>query len=221
MYLTVTINVLSPIHLSSGQADVNIDAQVVHEANGLPYFPAKRFKGLLYESALEVTEMWKRCGMQDDYDVELATLFNHGKQEDDRYLIFDDLHIFPEEDYFEISEQIKLLEKNFSSFITTNDILAQYTSVRYQTQLENGVAANTSLHNMGVVNSGVTFYGSLKSVGELTERQLSLLAMAFANLHHAGAKRNRGFGRIECRFMLSDGRTSQKILKETMGDTAA
>ena len=59
MEIEVKIEVLSPIHLSSGQANVNVDAEVMHEANGLPYFPAKRFKGLLYESALEVTEMFE------------------------------------------------------------------------------------------------------------------------------------------------------------------
>ena len=54
---TLYIKALSPLHLGSGQADVNVDAEVIHDDAGLPYFPAKRFKGLLYESALEVAEM--------------------------------------------------------------------------------------------------------------------------------------------------------------------
>ena len=57
--IDVTIEVLSPIHLGSGQADVNIDSEIVHDAFGFPYFPAKRFKGLLYESALEIREMFE------------------------------------------------------------------------------------------------------------------------------------------------------------------
>ena len=57
--IDVTIKILSPIHLSSGQADVNIDSEIVRDAFGFPYFPAKRFKGLLYESAVEVLEMFE------------------------------------------------------------------------------------------------------------------------------------------------------------------
>ena len=42
--LSIEIKVLSPIHLGSGQAEVNIDSEIVHDAQGFPYFPAKRFK---------------------------------------------------------------------------------------------------------------------------------------------------------------------------------
>ena len=59
----VTIKVESSIHLGSGQADINIDSEIVHDAYGLPYFPAKRFKGLLYESAVEIYEMFELAEM--------------------------------------------------------------------------------------------------------------------------------------------------------------
>ena len=57
MIIDVTVTALSPLHLGSGKADVVIDAEVVHDKYGMPYLPAKRFKGVLYESALEVWEM--------------------------------------------------------------------------------------------------------------------------------------------------------------------
>ena len=69
----VRITVETPLHLGSGQADLNIDAEIVHDAFGLPYFPAKRFKGLLYESAVEVYEMFELAGMSTK---NLATLEN-------------------------------------------------------------------------------------------------------------------------------------------------
>ena len=51
---TLEVAALSPLHLGSGRADVNVDAEVLHDRTGLPFFPGKRLKGVIYESALEV-----------------------------------------------------------------------------------------------------------------------------------------------------------------------
>lgn len=48
----------SPLQLGYGRAGIVIDSDVVHDKYGMPYFPAKRFKGLLYESALEIAEIF-------------------------------------------------------------------------------------------------------------------------------------------------------------------
>ena len=55
--IELQIKLLSDMHLGSGKADVNLDADIVYDENGMPYFPAKRLKGLLYESAKEILEM--------------------------------------------------------------------------------------------------------------------------------------------------------------------
>ena len=52
---TLTIQLLSPTMLMSGQ-DVNTDSTIVHDRYGIPFIPAKRVRGVLYESALEVAE---------------------------------------------------------------------------------------------------------------------------------------------------------------------
>ena len=54
---TLTIKLLSPTMLMSGQGDVNTDSTIIHDRYGIPYIPAKRVRGVLYESALEVAEM--------------------------------------------------------------------------------------------------------------------------------------------------------------------
>ena len=54
MKIEITVTVVSPLHLGAGTADINVDADIVHDEYGLPYFPGRRFKGLLYESAVEV-----------------------------------------------------------------------------------------------------------------------------------------------------------------------
>ena len=67
---------MSPIHLGSGAADVNLDADIIHDEFGLPYFPAKRFKGLLYESAVELEEMFELAGMPLDETL-VEDIFHH------------------------------------------------------------------------------------------------------------------------------------------------
>ncbi len=54
---TIQIETLSPLHLGSGQENIVLDADVVYDQYGMPYFPARRFRGLLYESAMEMEEM--------------------------------------------------------------------------------------------------------------------------------------------------------------------
>lgn len=48
--LQIEVTLFSPLQLGSGKADVILDSEAVHDRYGLPYFPGKRFKGLLYEA---------------------------------------------------------------------------------------------------------------------------------------------------------------------------
>ena len=204
---TLRVHTLSPLHLGYGQADVNVDAEVVHDEVGLPYFPAKRLKGLLYESALEVTEMNTPLGKGEDLREELDALFQHGSQGDAR-LIIPSLYL---EGHENMKEDWQYLQSAYPEIFTANDVLEQYTSLRYQTRLDRktGTAADGSLHNMRVVEAGLDFEGKIEIIGG-TVRHLKLLALAFKNLTQAGVKRTRGFGCIDC-LMLQDGKDIVQI----------
>ena len=199
---TLRVHTLSPLHLGSGQADVNVDAEVVHDEVGLPYFPAKRLKGLLYESALEVTEMNTPLGNGAEVRAELDALFQHGSQGEAR-LIIPSLYLAG---YDDMKNEWQYLQRAYPEIFTATDVLEQYTSLRYQTRLdrETGTAADGSLHNMRVVEAGLDFEGEIEVIGG-TERHFKLLALAFKNLTQAGVKRTRGFGCIDC-LMLQDGK---------------
>lgn len=198
MDIEIKIDVLSPMHLGSGQEDVNLDAEIVHDACGLPYFPAKRFKGLLYESALEVLEMSElsSCGLISEQT--LKELFRHDDTESDVQLIVSDFYLKPEKAYNQIRNELEALENAYPEFLRPSDVLDAYTSVRYQTKLKDGVADKGTLHNMRVLDAGnIAFYGTVQMLnGE--DRHLSAFALALRNLSFAGMKRNRGFGRIQC-----------------------
>ena len=102
------------------------------------------------------------------------------------------------------------MQKKYPETFTPSDVLSTFTSIRYQTKLEDGVAAEGSLHNMRVLDAGIKFCGKIILTGG-DETDLNLLALAIRNLSAAGTKRNRGFGKIRCTSEL-DGRI-EKIFK--------
>ena len=102
----------------------------------------------------------------------------------------------------------------YGGLLTPEDLLEEYTSIRYQTRLENGVAADGSLRNLRAIDAGVTFYGTMELLHG--DAHLPLLAAALRNLKEVGGKRSRGFGRIRCMMELPDGRTGADILEEVL-----
>lgn len=216
MKFELKVKAKSPIHLSSGQADVNVDADVIHDRYGMPYFPGRRFKGLLYESALEVQEMGQRSGYERIMQMDMDVLFHHDTDAGDVQLIVPNLYLAEAEEYREICQGWADLQKRYASIITPQDVLMEYTSIRYQTRLVDGVAAKGSLHNMRVVDAGTVFTGILELTGGEAEAYLLPLALAVRNLKTAGLKRNRGFGSLECSMRLQDGRTEENIIREAL-----
>lgn len=209
--IDVTIKILSPIHLSSGQADVNVDAEIVHDALGLPYFPAKRFKGLLCESAIEIFEMFDLSGLSTENLSPPEKIF-HRRSTSEVQLIVPNFFICPPDEYQKLCAEWKYLQWKYPEIFTARELLNSFTSLRYQTRLENGVAAKRSLHNLRVLDAGTEFFGRITLLNA-DEKVLNLLALAIKNISAAGSKRNRGFGRIECTAKF-DGATSDKLVEK-------
>ena len=204
----VTIETASPIHLGSGNADVNLDAEIIHDEFGLPYFPARRFKGLLYESAVEVEEMLTLAGIEHDSAL-VEDIFHHQSSSAVQLIV---PNFYVERDYQKLRAEWFYLQSAYKEMFRPSDVLSVYTALRYQTQLENGVAAEGSLHNMRVLEAGVKFYGrlELKNGGD---EHLQLIALAIRNLKSAGLKRSRGFGRINC-TMDYGGKPEYKLIEK-------
>ena len=209
--IDVTIEVLSPIHLGSGQANVNVDSEIVHDALGFPYFPAKRFKGLLYESALEVWEMFELGKLSTGNLSELERIF-HRQSESNVQLIVPNFFIKPLTEYENFCAEWRYLQSKYPGIFTATQVLNAFTSLRYQTQLIDGVAKEGSLHNMRVLDAGIKFFGRV-TVLNADEKIFNLLALALKNLSSAGTKRNRGFGRIKCSATFG-GVASEKIVEK-------
>lgn len=205
---TLAVENLSPLHLGSGQADVNIDAEIIHDAYGMPYFPGRRLKGLIYESGLEVLEMLELCGSSQYTLSDWQALFNHGRESGSQ-LIIPNLYL---QDYEQQQEDWQLLMESFPDMFNPASVLESYTTVRYQTRIdrETGTAADTSLRNLRVVDAGQVFVGEIE-LCNADMKMLELLALALQNLRQAGLKRNRGFGTVSC-TMLQKGKDIQEAL---------
>ena len=215
--IDVTIKILSPIHLGSGQADVNVDAEIVHDEFGLPYFPGKRFKGLLYESAVEVVEMFELSGLASEQSSLLEKIF-HRHSESEVQLIVPNFFIRPRAEYERLCAEWKYLQWKFSAIFTATEVLNSFTSLRYQTRLEDGIAADGSLHNLRVLDDGLEFFGEVTLLNA-DEQIVNLLALAMKNLSAAGTKRNRGFGRIKCTATF-DGKDSAELARKFLAKVA-
>lgn len=188
--------------LMSGQGDVNTDSTIIHDRYGIPYIPAKRVRGVLYESALEVAEMMELSKL-DAFTIEdVNILFNRSTDdqlvEDNPKLAISNLTIA---DYDTVANDIAALQsdKNLNKIFTKDRILGEYTSMRYYTSIvkKSGTAREGTLHNSRVLNRNLEFKGHI-TIDDMTDTERLILSCAVRNLTGIGGKRNRGFGRIEC-----------------------
>ena len=188
---TLTIKLLSPTMLMSGQGDVNTDSTIVHDHYGIPFIPAKRVRGVLYESALEVAEMMHAAGLKIFTIDDVKILFNRLEgSEDNPRLSISNLTIA---DYDVVATELAALEAQYPAVFTKERVLEEYTSIDQVT----GTALEGTLHNSRVLNRGLAFSGQI-SVEDMTETERLILACAVRNLTGIGGKRNRGFGQVEC-----------------------
>lgn len=189
MIKQMKITLLSDTCIGSGQGlGSTIDTDVCYDRNGFPYIPAKRLKGLLKEAARELNE---------DYDGFVST-----KQIEDIFgisgskegsLTIDNAYL---ENYEEISREIQsYLHDNEHIDFTVDNILNQYTNVRFQTAIDqNGIAKDGSLRKMRVLNKGLSFFATIG----MEEKDLDIIQACVKILRHTGMNRNRGYGFVEC-----------------------
>lgn len=199
--IKLSIETKSYLLSGSGEGSILIDADVVYHKNGFPFIPARRVKGLLRESLQEVMEIEGK----DDLITEKTLDDLFGKQGDavnNGKLI---IHNF----YLENWEIIKLglIEAidQYPLAFQPELIRQNYTSEIQQTAIdpEAGVAKKRSLRNYRVLNPELLFIGTL-ATSKIEPDLYGLLEKAVLNLRYAGTRRNRGFGKVECK-LIKDG----------------
>lgn len=185
------IKTLSYTAIGSGEGAGIIDTELVAHADGLPYIPAKRIKGVLLESAKEVTEM---LGIEGDL---VKSLFGVSGTSKGKAWI-GNLEI---ENYEEISRELRYFKSNklFKGLTNKEKILSHFSDTRQNTSidLETEVAKEHTLRTFRVLKPGIVFEAAIEVDSPLTEAEKALLYLACLNVRRIGLKRNRGFGKVK------------------------
>jgi len=205
----IKIEIESPTLLGSGEGLGSIiDSDIVFDKFGLPYFPAKRLKGLLRESAQEVIEMFKQAGINIPLNVD--DLLGKPGQKESTPIFFSNLYL---SEYTEIKNWLSWALNEYRNILSRELITEALTEIRQQTAIdeEKGVAKEHSLRTIRVLRPGYSFEGKIE-IGNENEKQVNLLALACMNLRHIGTKRNRGFGKVSCFLMDGENRPGKQYL---------
>ena len=129
-----------------------IDSDICYDAYGIPYIPARRIKGCLKEAASLI-------GVKN-----IEELFGKRGNDGIQGVYIENAYI---EDYDAIKKGLhhlwnvssKGLREDYQKYITPQNVLEQFSSVKAQTKIdENGVAEDGSLRNTRVINQYSPFH---------------------------------------------------------------
>lgn len=191
--LTFKITTISEVLTGSGEGwGATIDTDIVFDEYGLPYIPAKRIKGCLRESAMEMAEMFKVSDSCFERKVEI--LFGKRGDQDPAPICFNNLYL---ENYEANKAWLQWAMEKYPSFISRDMVLNTFNNIRQQTAIDDkGIADDKSLRTIRVLKRNIAFSGSVQILDNKVE--IDLFCLAVCNLRYIGTKRNRGFGHICC-----------------------
>jgi len=184
-----------------------VDREIEHDEKGFPFLRGKTLKGLLAESAENVTFALENEDETLPWHKTKHVLFGAGGAGLKERGI---LHI----------EDAKLPETLRAEMIKENwkkeDVLYSLTGIRRQTSInEHGAPDHATLRSMRVLLPGVTLEAKIsfncEPNREPSAMELQLLTAAVLDFRHAGTGRNRGRGWLKAE--LDDNQTTQSLFK--------
>jgi len=187
----------SPCVVGSGEGfGAVIDTDIVFDDLCIPYVPAKRIKGCLLDSALEVREMFDRAGIS--FSMEIEEIFGGQGSSPAAQAFFSNLYI---ENYERNRLWLTYFLENYGEILSKEKILKTFTQIRQGTAIGfDGAALPHSLRTVRAVNQGNVFYGDVH-LQEEDEHVLNTIYFSCLNFRHMGAHRNRGFGEVRCSLL--------------------
>ena len=177
----IRIKLLSDSCISSGEVyNSSIDQDVAYDAYGLPYIPAKRLKGCLRESALELRDL--------GFDIPIEEVFGiNGNQQS--AFVLENARL---ENYDECVRQLEQCQNPL--YKNQQTVLRQYTYIRNQTAIDpvTGTAKETTLRATRVMKRGLVF----EAVIDIPEKYRDIMKMCCQNVCFMGVNRTRGMGEV-------------------------
>ena len=171
-----------------------IDNDICYDAFGIPYIAARRLKGCLREAA-------ELIGLSEE---EISDLFGSGGADGVKGIYIDNGYM---DHYEDIRRDIEKLGTEFRSYITPQSILEQFTTVKAQTKIgKGGAAEDNSLRYTRTVNhysplnpaEEMRFTAIVALPGRISEERKEAFRNTVAALRNIGMNRNRGLGSVRC-----------------------
>ncbi|MCK9280541.1 MAG: RAMP superfamily CRISPR-associated protein [Melioribacteraceae bacterium] len=201
------IKLLSDTMIGSGDGfGAIIDSDVVYDEVGIPYIPARRVKGCLRDSALQVVERLNYAKVELYKKEDIEKIFGKKGSQFSVDIRFDNLFI---PDYEKTKAVFNYMIKNKNDDFNIDSIIDSYTNIRRSTEIEDGITKEHSFRTVRVLNKEITFEGEIV-FDKLDDKSTHLLALAALNLKRIGSKRTRGLGEIKC-FIDNDELNKQAI----------
>ena len=201
--MIIRIELLSDLCSYSGEVyNTVVDTDVVYDNYGLPYIPAKRIKGCIRESALDLQKM----GLISHYEE----IFG---KEGNRQSCFTLSNAYIEN----YDKTVNALASYPVKALTEKQkVLAQYTYTRTQTAIDNetGSAIENSLRTLRVVKKGMVFEAELHfndAVLAAHKEYIDEFTKAVSITKHMGISRTRGLGLVSM-SCLSDNQKQERHL---------
>lgn len=209
----------SPLFMGSGIGwGTEIDSDLIFDEFGLPYVPARRFKGLLRESALEVLEMMEHANSSLFSRNDFESLF--GKASQEGRLVLNNLYPDGLEEYEKMRSWILWGKNrpNGEALFTREHILDAITSTRQSTAIDSeGIAESNTLRTFRVLNINTfSFFKGTLMIEDAAETDQNILCLACANLRRVGSMRSRGMGKVRCLLEDSQGPVNPEPYLERM-----
>lgn len=196
--IELTLKLLSDAIPGNGEGLTGIiDTDICYDEFGLPYIPAKRIKGILRESALDLShysmltnqeyeELFGTSGSKWGTDFRIGNGYLPGYQSLRSFL-----------DTAGRSAKLK-------NIFTQQSTLQCFTYLRSQTSLEEGIAQKSSLRTKRVLRSKLCFVFQ----GELLNEHLEALELTCKVTRRFGLNRTRGLGEISLSVALCQDQNS-------------
>lgn len=206
----IRIKLLSDTCIASGEVyNSSIDTDVCYDSHGLPYIPAKRIKGCLRESALELKDFGVAEFNQDGKDM-LVEVFGDEGYKPSAFQI-SSAKLIGYDDY------ISDLDLADPSYALPQTVLNQFSYIRYQTKIDEvtGTAKDTSLRAIRVMNKDLEFEAEI----DFPPMYENIIRMCCQNLRNMGANRTRGMGEIMATLVDDDCKSEGQVAKVEWDDS--
>lgn len=196
----IKVELKSDLCISSGEGLSGIiDVDVIYDDNGIPYLPAKRFKGILREAAEDISDIYP-----EKYSQKIINdLFGDPETNSIGELYIDNGYI---ENYHTIANFIKMCNRNksYKNLFPKQYIKSYFTNIRQQTAIDrkNGISKDKFLRVIRTIRKGNLFYLNININSTIDyDKKIELLRNACKVIRHIGLSRTRGLGEVRCELI--------------------